>query len=696
MPYAPNLIIMAGFSIWNAMRSLVFAGNGPEVSVGDVMRESSSHNALELGSIGLVEIGLMQIDREFYRKNGIWSWIKEKWTAKADAQARAEAQARADAEAAERLEQQRKDARLEQQHRDDEADLLKRQQADDADAELAEAQAREADAALLAPSPHAPPPNRKPPTKSLRGIRSDAGGAGCFSTLLSSSDSASSSSSSLSSSFSSSSSSLLSSFRILPLSSSSSSSPIFTSSFSSSPFSSSSSSSSSSFDNSGDDGKEKEDGAGGAGGAPPPLLRKAPPGPQLRPSPFPSPSVAPSLVPQIEKRAVKRERGDGTGPAVHSSIPPGTDTTMLAGKCSPYMESLLERARDERKRERRPAVHSLIPSSSSSSSLSSSLFSAPTSPKPTSQSAAPTSPTSSSTPSHEKGKTPSPKLPDPSASPSLHGGAGGGAGGGGEKEREKEKEKEDNPKRPSTPVVVLTKDEKMWVGEAEADGEMWIKSVAERRLRESERVQVIAWQVSDKGMVALNRERTRTKEKLITEVINVEKRLTKTWVDEVRQVVEDMLEKNKNTGKHFGIASLAEAALTDVMLSKENSSTQFEENNYDDDDYNVHLRCANANIEYVLDGDMKDRIKENMKVQLLGENWKERLRVAGMLNLSMDDETLAQADKTLLLEATANVWMQSGSKMDEGRAVLKKGLMEVMMGVLGVAVDAMRNAMKEK
>jgi hypothetical protein len=82
MPYAPNLILMAGFSIWNAMRSLVFAGNGPEVSVGDVMRESASHNALELGSIGLVEIGLMQIDREFYRKDGIWSWIKEKMTAK--------------------------------------------------------------------------------------------------------------------------------------------------------------------------------------------------------------------------------------------------------------------------------------------------------------------------------------------------------------------------------------------------------------------------------------------------------------------------------------------------------------------------------------------------------------------------------------------------------------------------------------
>ncbi|MCA6073163.1 MAG: hypothetical protein LE178_06540, partial [Endomicrobium sp.] len=82
MPYAPNLIIMASFSIWNAMRSLVFAGNGPEVSVGDVMRESSSHNALELGSIGLAEIGLMQIDREFNRKNGIWSWTKGKWSAK--------------------------------------------------------------------------------------------------------------------------------------------------------------------------------------------------------------------------------------------------------------------------------------------------------------------------------------------------------------------------------------------------------------------------------------------------------------------------------------------------------------------------------------------------------------------------------------------------------------------------------------
>jgi hypothetical protein len=46
------------------------------------MRESSSHNALELGSIGLVEIGLMQIDREFYRKDGIWSWTKGKWSAK--------------------------------------------------------------------------------------------------------------------------------------------------------------------------------------------------------------------------------------------------------------------------------------------------------------------------------------------------------------------------------------------------------------------------------------------------------------------------------------------------------------------------------------------------------------------------------------------------------------------------------------
>jgi hypothetical protein len=81
MPFAPNLIIMAGCSIWNAVRSLVFAGNGPEVSVGDVMKESSSHNALELGIIGLAEIGLMQVDREFYRKDGIWPWIKKTWNA---------------------------------------------------------------------------------------------------------------------------------------------------------------------------------------------------------------------------------------------------------------------------------------------------------------------------------------------------------------------------------------------------------------------------------------------------------------------------------------------------------------------------------------------------------------------------------------------------------------------------------------
>ncbi|MCA6069810.1 MAG: hypothetical protein LE180_01605 [Endomicrobium sp.] len=78
MPFAPNLIIMAGFSIWNAVRSLVFAGNGPEVSVGDVMKESSSHNALELGSIGVAEIVAMQLDREFYRKDEIWSWITKK------------------------------------------------------------------------------------------------------------------------------------------------------------------------------------------------------------------------------------------------------------------------------------------------------------------------------------------------------------------------------------------------------------------------------------------------------------------------------------------------------------------------------------------------------------------------------------------------------------------------------------------
>jgi hypothetical protein len=69
---------MGVLSIWNAVRPLVFAGNGPEVSVGDVMRESASHNALELGVIGVAEIGLMQIDREFNRKDGIWSWTKGK------------------------------------------------------------------------------------------------------------------------------------------------------------------------------------------------------------------------------------------------------------------------------------------------------------------------------------------------------------------------------------------------------------------------------------------------------------------------------------------------------------------------------------------------------------------------------------------------------------------------------------------
>ena len=33
MPYAPNLIAICVSSFWNAVRSLVFAGNGPEVSV---------------------------------------------------------------------------------------------------------------------------------------------------------------------------------------------------------------------------------------------------------------------------------------------------------------------------------------------------------------------------------------------------------------------------------------------------------------------------------------------------------------------------------------------------------------------------------------------------------------------------------------------------------------------------------------
>ncbi|MCA6070621.1 MAG: hypothetical protein LE180_05910 [Endomicrobium sp.] len=79
MPFVPNLILAGVFSVWNAARSLLLAGNGPEVSVGDVMKESASHNALELGSIGLIEIGFMQIDREFYRGNGILSWTKKKW-----------------------------------------------------------------------------------------------------------------------------------------------------------------------------------------------------------------------------------------------------------------------------------------------------------------------------------------------------------------------------------------------------------------------------------------------------------------------------------------------------------------------------------------------------------------------------------------------------------------------------------------
>jgi hypothetical protein len=82
MPFVPNLIAMGVLSIWNAVRPLVFAGNGSEVSVGDVMKEASKHNALELGILGSAEIVAMQFDRELYRKDGILSWIKEKWSAK--------------------------------------------------------------------------------------------------------------------------------------------------------------------------------------------------------------------------------------------------------------------------------------------------------------------------------------------------------------------------------------------------------------------------------------------------------------------------------------------------------------------------------------------------------------------------------------------------------------------------------------
>ncbi|MCA6069565.1 MAG: hypothetical protein LE180_00325 [Endomicrobium sp.] len=155
------------------------------------------------------------------------------------------------------------------------------------------------------------------------------------------------------------------------------------------------------------------------------------------------------------------------------------------------------------------------------------------------------------------------------------------------------------------------------VGVAVADGEMWIQNVAEKRLRESEHVPDITWAVADAGREALMvaRTKTKTKEKLITEVINVEKRLTKTWVDEVRQVVDDVMEKNKNTGKHFGIEWEAERAVNDAMSAKENSSTQFKENNYDDvgESY-MYLVLANTSMNDVLDWDMKDRIKENMKV----------------------------------------------------------------------------------
>ncbi|WP_374133762.1 hypothetical protein [Candidatus Endomicrobiellum pyrsonymphae] len=206
-------------------------------------------------------------------------------------------------------------------------------------------------------------------------------------------------------------------------------------------------------------------------------------------------------------------------------------------------------------------------------------------------------------------------------------------------------------------------------------GEVWAVTFAVDKLREKNKNVVFGSEFTKVADERIESERTKTKEKLIAEVMNAENELTKTVVNKVRQAAEDVV--MKNNGEHFNSEDDAvEAMRKELALEASSSSRPYVE----DDNCPDILQFAKDSICTALGWDMRER----MKVQLLGKDWETQVRQAEEANLENWNK---KRDETLALSAGTDLWVIW--KMQAKMEALGKKLENVMMDMMKLVFKAM-------
>ncbi|MCA6072486.1 MAG: hypothetical protein LE178_02985, partial [Endomicrobium sp.] len=267
----------------------------------------------------------------------------------------------------------------------------------------------------------------------------------------------------------------------------------------------------------------------------------------------------------------------------------------------------------------------------------------------------------------------------------------------------------DNGKDGKKEKVVLTEKEErewvlkwVWVQEG-----VWVEDVAGKmekcagnkaveELRENKNVKFMSLETraaaAKAGNAVIARERTKTNEKLVEAVVDVEKRLTNTGADETRQVVEDVMKQRSNTERYFDSESDARTVMNAAMISK-NPFSLFSSPYEKNDNPNVCSLCSAKNSIWEALHFGEKRIRENIKVQLLGKDWEMRVREAAEAKPWINGGNWdRKREETLALSEGTNEWVSL--KVRAEREPLGKRLKAVMMGLKELVIGAMSEVLE--
>ncbi|MCA6070293.1 MAG: hypothetical protein LE180_04185, partial [Endomicrobium sp.] len=277
------------------------------------------------------------------------------------------------------------------------------------------------------------------------------------------------------------------------------------------------------------------------------------------------------------------------------------------------------------------------------------------------------------------------------------------------------KVEDDNPKRPSTPLVLTEEELKETKAVTEAlveREEIWAMAEAVRKLREERKDLSVADVDESTKEIALARVRelgATEVDKVIMEIRNLEETITRTAMEKTPEVIKKLLEKEKR--ERFKYNS-EEGVERDAMRLISCGDVVW---GWDDVEGDKTLTRNTEQALFYLADDVSLRMQGKLKEKLMGKDWEAKVQVteakATLANVDprLNEENKAWARATLarlagteaatheqiVLAGATNVVVEKEVRI-WAKDKMNIKVLEMMRAMTKVAFEAMRNAMKKK